>query len=80
MLILGSVVKHRPSNKMAEEDQLILGALGQIRRLRFGRRRRAWQHDYPCATSNPPPVIISLQLESPSDCEVWYRNVWIKKL
>ena len=24
--------------------------------------------------------IISLQLESPSDCEVWYRNVWLKKL
>ena len=24
--------------------------------------------------------IISLQLEGPQDCEVWYRNVWIKKL
>jgi hypothetical protein len=23
---------------------------------------------------------ISLQLESPTDCEVWYRNVWVKPL
>jgi hypothetical protein len=24
--------------------------------------------------------IISLQLEGPADNEVWYRNIWLKKL
>ena len=24
--------------------------------------------------------IVSLQLEGPADNEVWYRNIWLKKL